>query len=77
MEITVINVSGRLGCDGSRLISALLKRAGHKTKNIYLARPEPEYELNELERMKDILKETDLVMVAVYSNYSGRAIGII
>jgi len=76
MEITVINVSGRLGCDGSRLISALLKRAGHKTKNIYLARPEPEYELNELERMKDILKETDLVMVAVYSNYSGRAIGI-
>ncbi len=76
MEITLINVSGRLACDGSRLISSLLKRVGHKVKNVYLARPQPEYELSELERLEEILKTSDLVMIAVYSNYSGRAIRI-
>ena len=76
MEITLINVSGRLACDGSRLISSLLKRAGHKIQNIYLARPEPEYRLSELEVLEEILKTTDLVMIAVYSNYFGRAIRI-
>ncbi len=76
MEITLISVSGRLACDGSRLVSSLLKRAGHQVKNVYLARREPEYELTELERLNEILENTDLVMVAVYSNYLGRAIRI-
>lgn len=76
MEITLISVSGRLACDGSRLISSILKRAGHRVKNVYLARREPDYELPELERLNEILKDTDLVMMAVYSNYFGRAIRI-
>ena len=76
MEITLISVSGRLACDGSRLISSLLKRAGYRVKNIYLARREPEYELTELEKLNEILKDTDLVMMAVYSNYFVRAIQI-
>jgi radical SAM superfamily enzyme YgiQ (UPF0313 family) len=75
MKITLINVSGRLSSDGSRLISALLKRAGHQVKSIFFARPEPlSYELNELERMDDILCETEVVMVAVYSSYAARAV---
>lgn len=76
MDVTLISVSGRLACDGSRLISSLLKRAGHQVKNVYLARREPEYELPELARLHDILKNTDLVMIAVYSNYFGRAVRI-
>ncbi len=76
MEITLISVSGRLACDGSRLISSLLKRAGHRVTNVYLARREPDYELTELEKLTEILQDTDLVMLAVYSNYFGRAIRI-
>ena len=74
MNITLISVSGRLACDGSRLISSILKRAGHKVKNIYLARREPDYEMSELEPLTEILQDTDLVMIAVYSNYYGRAV---
>ncbi len=76
MNIALISVSGRLACDGSRLISSILKRAGHKVKNIYLARREPDYETNELAKLLEILPQTDLVMLAVYSNYYGRAVKI-
>ena len=76
MEISLISVSGRLACDGSRLISSLLKRAGHTVKNIYFARVEPDYEQSELERLSEILQDTNLVMLSVYSNYFGRAIRI-
>jgi hypothetical protein len=66
MNIALFNVSGRLSSDGSRLISALLNRAGHSVKTIFLARPEPiEYGLDELERLDEIVRGVDLVMVAV------------
>ncbi len=77
MKITLINVSGRLSSDGSRLISALLKGADHHVKSVFLARPEPlDYELDELEQLDEILKETDLVMIAVYSSYAIRAVQV-
>jgi radical SAM superfamily enzyme YgiQ (UPF0313 family) len=76
MDVTLISVSGRLACDGIRLISSLLKRAGHRVTNVYLARREPDYELVELARLHEVLKNTDLVMMAVYSNYFGRAVRI-
>jgi anaerobic magnesium-protoporphyrin IX monomethyl ester cyclase len=77
MNIALFNVSGRLSSDGSRLISALLKRAGHRVKTIFLARPEPiEYGLDELERLDEIVRSVDLVMVAVYSSYAFRAVQI-
>ncbi len=76
MNIALISVSGRLACDGSRLISSILKRAGHNVKNIYLARREPDYETDELAKLLEILPQTDLVMLAVYSNYYGRAVKI-
>ena len=67
MEIALISVSGRLACDGSRLISSLLKRAGHTVKNVYLARREPDYDQSELSRLGEIFKNTDLAMLAVYT----------
>lgn len=76
MKITLVSVSGRLACDGSRLISALLKRAGHQVKNVYLARREPDYEGRELAALAPVLEDADLVMIAVYSNYYGRAVQV-
>jgi anaerobic magnesium-protoporphyrin IX monomethyl ester cyclase len=77
MRVTLINVSARLSSDGSRLISALLKRANHQVKTVFLARPEPLlYESGEIELLDGILKETDLVLIAVYSSYAVRAVQI-
>jgi len=77
MKIVLINVSARLSSDGSRLISALLKRAGHRVTSVFLARPEPlYYEQHELEQLHDLIKECELVMVAVYSSYAIRAIQV-
>jgi anaerobic magnesium-protoporphyrin IX monomethyl ester cyclase len=77
VKIAVINVCGRLSTDGSRLISALLKRDGHWVKSVFLARPEPlDYKCHEFEHLDEILKQTDLVMVAVYSSYSIRAVQV-
>ena len=77
MKIALFSVSGRLSSDGSRLISALLKQAGHSVKSVFLARPEPlEYEPEELNQLDGILSESDLVMIAVYSSYAIRAVQI-
>ncbi len=64
-----------MSSDGSRLISALLKRAGHTVKTIFLSRTASSiYEADELRRLHHILNDTDLVMIAVYSSYVTRAI---
>lgn len=77
MKIALFSVAGRLSTDGSRLISALLKRGGHKVTCVFLGRPRPvEYEQKEFEALHDILKDTDLVLIAVYSGYAIRAIQI-
>jgi radical SAM superfamily enzyme YgiQ (UPF0313 family) len=75
MNITLINLSRTLSSDGSRLISALLKRAGHHVTNIYLSRASSAiYETDEFRQLHEILRVTDLVMVGVYSSYVSRAI---
>jgi len=77
MKIALINVSGRLSSDGSRLVSALLKKEGHQVQSVFLARPEPlDYGADELEALNEILKGSDLVMIGVYSSYAIRAIQI-
>ncbi len=77
MKITIINVTGRMSSDGSRLISALLKRADHGVTNIFLARPEPiEYQWEELKLLDSILNDTDVLMLAVYSAYVLRAVQV-
>ena len=77
MRITLFNLSPLLSSDGSRLIAALLKRAHHKVTSIYMARLEPLYcDSSELESLDNILKQSDLVMIGVYSTYVARAIQI-
>lgn len=68
MKIVLFNTTGSIYCDGARLISALLKRAGHSVKNILLTRKEgPSYQAGDLECLSEVLKECDLAMFAVYS----------
>ena len=77
MKIAVINVSSILTSDGSRLIAALLKQAKHDVKGVFLARSEPLiYKSDELEQLDETLKDRDLIMIAVYSNYAIRAIQV-
>jgi anaerobic magnesium-protoporphyrin IX monomethyl ester cyclase len=77
LKIAIINVSARMSSDGSRLISALLRRAGHSVKSVFLARPEPlAYEQEELAQLDEILKNVDIVMIAVYSSYAIRAVQV-
>lgn len=74
MKIALINISserplrGKVSSDGAHLISALLKRADHSVKLVLLARSGPfVYERNEFERLNEILKDVDLVMVSAYT----------
>ncbi len=70
----MINVSGRMSSDGSRLIAALLKRAGHQISTVFLARREPlDYAEKEFMELDPLLREVQLVLVAVYTSYAVRA----
>ena len=75
MKITLFNLSRTMSSDGSRLISAILKRAGHHVTTIFLSRTAASiYREDELSQLKIFLNETDVVMIAVYSSYVARAI---
>ena len=64
-----------MSSDGSRLISALLKRANHQVKCVFFARREPhEHHEPDLSELVPLLEKSDLVLVAVYSRYVIRAI---
>ena len=64
-----------MSSDGSRLISALLKRANHQVKSVFFARRGPgESEEFELTELAPLFEESALVLVAVYSRYIVRAI---
>ncbi len=76
MRILLISVTGRLPMDGSRLISALLKKSGHRVTNVYMARRQPEYVKNEFQTLDALLRRCDLVMIAVYSSYAARAVAL-
>ncbi len=74
MKIALIDVNaaellgGGFSSPGSRLISALLKRAGHSVRLVFLARQDHfTYEQDEIRQLHEILKDVDLAMVAVYS----------
>lgn len=74
MNIALVNVSGRMSTDGSRLVSALLKRAGHEVQGIFMSRRSPMlYDERELELLDGIFSDTEAVMVSVYSSYAARA----
>lgn len=77
MEIVLVNLSSKISSDGSRLISALLKRAGYHVTNIFLARSNPFIDdKNELMQLNQILEKSHLVLIGVYSSYVSAAIQI-
>ena len=74
VTITLVNVSGRLSTDGARLVSALLKRAGHEVRNVALTRVEPLlYQQRELELLDPLLGGAGAFLLSVYSSYAVRA----
>jgi anaerobic magnesium-protoporphyrin IX monomethyl ester cyclase len=74
MKVLLVNVTGRLSTDGSRLVSALLKRSGHSVRSIFLSRTEPlEYDRSEFALLDELLRDVGLVMISVYSSYAIRA----
>lgn len=77
MKILLINAGELLSSDGSRLISALLKRAGHSVKSVFMTgiKPLPK-EIEEFEQLNELLKDSELVMISVYSTYASRAVQV-
>lgn len=75
MKIALISSSPWITDRGSRLISALLKRAGHSVKLLFMAKTR-NYPMDEIERLHEIIKDVDMVMIAVYSAYAIRAMDI-
>jgi len=75
LKIAFLNVNGIGNNDGSRLISSIVKRAGHTIKSVFFANKGSnvfgEYELDKLD---EILKNSDMVMISVYSHYALRAV---
>jgi len=77
MNITLFNLSKTMSSDGSMLISALLKRAGHHVQTVFLSRSASmPVGASELLQLHALLDNTELVMVAVYSGYTKPAIQI-
>ena len=77
MNITLFNLSKTTSSDGSRLISALLKRAGHDVQTVFLSRSASiPVGASELLQLHALLDNTELVMVALYSGYTKPAIQI-
>lgn len=79
MRILFLNVLGSLSSDGSRPISALLKRAGHSVKSVYVKKANPELyplELSEVEKLHDVLRDSELVLMGVYSGYGQKTVQI-
>jgi anaerobic magnesium-protoporphyrin IX monomethyl ester cyclase len=74
VTVTLVNVTGRLSTDGARLVSALLKRAGHEVRNVALTRVNPLlYERAELEKLNQVLEGAGAFLLSVYSSYAIRA----
>ena len=69
MKIILINLSSKISSDGSRLISALLKRAGYPVINIFKAGSEPFDGESELELLNPLLDKAQMVLIGVYSSY--------
>lgn len=79
MRILFLNVLGSVSSDGSRLISAVLKRAGHSVKSVYVKKANPELyplEAGEVEQLHEVLKDAELVLMAVYSGYGSRTVQV-
>ena len=58
---------------GTRLISSVLKRAGHSTRLILLASDTPDYSAEALREAQELVRESDMVGISCYSRGSRKA----
>jgi radical SAM superfamily enzyme YgiQ (UPF0313 family) len=76
MKIALFNVTRKFSSDGCLLIFTLLRNAGHSVKLIFLTRHlrrHSDYGPSEFEQLHEILKDVDLVMISLYSQFFHRA----
>jgi len=77
MKIALIRVTPGVTYDGSWLISALLRRAGHHVRTVLFTKQAYKgVRPYSIEPLKDILKDVDLLMIGVYSVHAYRAVQI-
>ena len=73
MNIALICTDSDLWAFGTRLISSVLKRAGHSTRLILLASDSAEYSAEVLEEAGELVRQSDLVGISCYSRGSRKA----
>ena len=73
MNIALICTDSDLWAFGTRLISSVLKRAGHSTRLILLASDAAEYSAEVLEEAGELVRQSDLAGISCYSRGSRKA----
>lgn len=73
MNIALLCTDSDLWAFGTRLISSVLKRAGHSTRLILLASDSPEYSAQVLEEAGELVRQSDLAGISCYSRGSRKA----
>ena len=73
VDIALICTDSDLWAFGTRLISSVLKRAGHTTRLILLASDSPEYSAQSLAEAGELARQSDLVGLSCYSRGSRKA----
>lgn len=73
MNIALICTDSDLWAFGTRLISSVLKRAGHSTRLILLASDSAEYSAGVLGEVAELVRQSDLVGMSCYSRGSRKA----
>jgi anaerobic magnesium-protoporphyrin IX monomethyl ester cyclase len=73
VNIALVCTDSDLWAFGTRLISAVLKRAGHSTRLVLLSSEAAEYSQETLEETAELVRQSDLVGISCYSRGSRKA----
>ena len=73
MNIALVCTDSDVWGFGTRMMSAVLKRAGHTTRLILLPSESPQYQERTLAQATELAEESDLVGISCYSRGSRRA----
>jgi len=77
LNVAFINVNYECSAEGSRIISAVLKRAGHRVRMIFLTKHAgAEFEPKDLKDLPDLLKGFDVVLMSFMSDTFLRALQV-
>jgi len=73
VNVALVCTDSDLWAFGARLISAVLKRAGHTTRLVLLASDAAEYPREVLEEAGELVRQSDVVGISCYSRGSRKA----